>query len=97
MSRYETPEAVKHDFGSLAEDARALLVATAESTDERVTEARRRLETALNTAKGKLSDLKERAVAGAHAADTCVREYPYQSIAIAFGVGAVVGFIVTRK
>lgn len=97
MSRYETPDAVRHDAHTLAEDARALLDATSEIADEKVAAARQRLEDALVSGRNVYNRLHERAVEGAKAADKCVRENPYQSIAIAFGIGAVVGFLLPRR
>ncbi len=96
-SRYETPEALKHDAHSLAEDARALLEATAEVADEKVAEARKRLESALAESKTTLYRVREKAVQSAKAADQVVRRHPYESIALAFGVGALVGCLIARR
>lgn len=96
-SRYETPEAIRHDAHTLAEDARALLQATADIADEKVAEARRRLESALESGQNVLSSVRERASAGITAADKCVRENPYESMAIAFGLGAVLSYLITRR
>jgi len=97
MTRYETPNALRHDAHTLADDARALLDATAEMTDEKVAEARQRLEEALNSGKQTYARLQEKATQGAKAADQAIRTHPYQSIAIAFGVGALLGFLVNRR
>lgn len=37
------------------------------------------------------TDVKERAISGARVTDETVREHPYQSLGIAFGVGVLVG------
>lgn len=97
MSRYETPEALRHDSHTLAVDARALLDATANIADEAVAEARQRLTEALESSKDFRNRIKERAVDAAKATDKTIRENPYQSIGIAFGVGALVGFLLARK
>jgi ElaB/YqjD/DUF883 family membrane-anchored ribosome-binding protein len=97
MSRYETPNALRNDARTLAEDARALLEATSEITDEKVAEARQRLADALAAGKQTFGRLQEKAVQSAQAADQVIRSNPYQSIAIAFGIGAVVGFLVSRR
>jgi ElaB/YqjD/DUF883 family membrane-anchored ribosome-binding protein len=34
---------------------------------------------------------------GARATDEMVRSHPYQSIGIAFGIGALLGFLLTRR
>lgn len=96
-SRYETPAALQHDAHTLADDARALLTATAEVTDEKVAEARKRLEAALAETKNAYSKIQDRAIQSARAADQTVRSHPYESIAVAFGVGALVGFLISRR
>jgi ElaB/YqjD/DUF883 family membrane-anchored ribosome-binding protein len=96
-SRYETPTAVRHDAHTLAEEARALLQATADVADEKVAEARKRLESALERGQDVLALVKEQASAGVTAADKRVRENPYEAMAIAFGLGAVLGYLMTRR
>jgi ElaB/YqjD/DUF883 family membrane-anchored ribosome-binding protein len=97
MSRYETPDALKHDAHTLAEDAQALLDATSDLTDQKIAEARQRLSDALESGKRAYSRLTEKAVQGAQAVDDTIRSNPYQSLAIAFGVGALLGFLVSRR
>ena len=41
--------------------------------------------------------VREKAVEGAQAADQLVRENPYQTLVIAFGVGAVIGYLLGRR
>jgi ElaB/YqjD/DUF883 family membrane-anchored ribosome-binding protein len=97
MNSYETPGALRHDVNALADDAKALLAATSNIADQKVAEARGRLEAALAAGKEAYGRVQERALAGARAADKCVREHPYQSIAAAFGVGALVGYLFSRR
>ena len=86
-----------NDPGSLAEDARALMAATADVAGEKVGEARKRLAAALERGKEIYGRVREKAVEGAKAADEAVHEHPYQAIGIALGVGAVIGFLVARR
>jgi ElaB/YqjD/DUF883 family membrane-anchored ribosome-binding protein len=86
-----------HDVGQLAEDARALMAATADVAGEKVGEARKRLAAALESAKHIAANVRDKAVAGAKVADQTVRENPYQAIAIGVGVGAVIGYLVARR
>src|SRR5471032_1495558 len=86
-----------HDIGSLAEDARALMAATADVAGEKVGEARNRLAAALESAKEIAGNVRDKAVAGAKVADQTVRENPYQAIAIGIGVGAILGYILARR
>ena len=87
----------ENDMGTLAEDARALMAATADVAGDKVAEARRRLAAALESGKQVFGRVRERAVEGAKAADELVRENPYQTLVIAFGVGAVIGFLLGRR
>ncbi|HUD46229.1 MAG TPA: DUF883 family protein [Candidatus Baltobacteraceae bacterium] len=97
MSRYETPTALRHDARTLAEDARALLDATADLTDKKIAEARQRLSDALESGKQTYARLTDKAVQGAQAVDETIRSNPYQALAIAFGVGALLGFLASRR
>ncbi len=97
MTRYETPDAVRHDARTLVKDARALIEATSELTDEKVAEARERLADALAAGKLTYARAQEKAVQGAQAVDQAIRANPYQSLAIGFGLGALVGFVMARR
>jgi ElaB/YqjD/DUF883 family membrane-anchored ribosome-binding protein len=90
-------ETTSHDTGTLAEDARALMSATADVAGEKVGEARKRLGIALDRAKELAGRVRDKAVEGAKAADEAVHEHPYQAIAIGVGVGAIIGFLLARQ
>jgi len=90
-------QATGHDMGTLAEDARALMAATADVAGEKVTEARKRLAAALDHGKEIYDRVRDKAVEGAKATDEAVHEHPYQAIGIAFGVGALIGYVVARR
>jgi ElaB/YqjD/DUF883 family membrane-anchored ribosome-binding protein len=74
----QTP-ATGSDMGTLAEDARALMAATADVAGEKVGEARKRLAAALDSAREIAGRVRDKAVEGAKAA-TAVHEHPYQAI-----------------
>jgi ElaB/YqjD/DUF883 family membrane-anchored ribosome-binding protein len=90
-------EKLLEDLKAVVADGEALLEAGAEDLSERGRAARERLAAALEAAKETQHKLQERAVEGAKAADRMVREYPYQSMGIAFGVGMLIGVLVNRK
>ena len=90
-------QAIRNDVGTLAEDARALMAATADVAGDKVAEARKRLSAALESGKELYGRVREKAVEGAKAADETVREHPYQAIGIALGVGALLGYLLTRR
>lgn len=89
--------ATHNDIGSLAEDARALMAATADVAGEKVGAARNRLAAALERAREIAGNVRDKAVAGARVTDQTIRENPYQAIAIGVGVGALIGFLVARR
>jgi len=82
---------------SLAEDARELLAATAGMAETKIIDARKRLLVALERGKEAWGDMQDRAVAQARVADEVIRDHPYQSIGIAFGVGALLGILMARR
>ena len=86
-----------NDMGTLAEDARALMAATADVAGEKVGEARKRLAAALDSAKEIAGRVRDKAVESAKAADEAVHEHPYQAIGIAFGVVALIGYLAARR
>ena len=97
MTTEQTNEKLANDLKSLAHDADELMKATAGQTGEKVGELRSRLATALESAKATCQRLEEKTVAAAKATDHAIREHPYESIGIAFGLGLLVGVLVARK
>ncbi len=95
MNKHTT--ATNDDVAQLAEDARALMAATADVAGEKVGEARKRLAAALESGKEIYGRVRDRAVETAKVADQTVRENPYQAIAIGVGVGALLGYLLARR
>ncbi len=86
-----------NDLGTLVDDARALLTATADVAGDKIDEARRRLAAALGDGREMVDRVREKAEEGAVAAGDAVHHHPYQAIAIGFGLGAILGFIAARR
>jgi ElaB/YqjD/DUF883 family membrane-anchored ribosome-binding protein len=86
-----------NDMGALAEDARALMAATADVAGEKVNEARKRLAAALERGKEIAGNVRDKAVKGAKVVDQKVRENPYQAVAIGVSVGVLIGYFVARR
>lgn len=82
---------------SITDDTKALLEATADAASEKVVQARNRLSAAMAAAKDGYYVVQKKAVEGAKVADKTIRENPYQAVAVAFGVGALVGFLLSRR
>lgn len=96
MKRNSTLEK-QTDLERLAEDAKALITATGHVADEKVAEARKRLEAALEKGRDTWEDIQARAHESIKTADASIRENPYPTIGIAFGVGALIGFLISRR
>ena len=90
-------QAISNDLGTLAEDARALMAATADVAGEEVGKARKRLASALEDGKEFYGRVRDKAVEGAKAADQTVRDNPYQAIAIGVGIGAALGYFLAMR
>jgi ElaB/YqjD/DUF883 family membrane-anchored ribosome-binding protein len=90
-------QTISNEVAQLAQDARSLMDATADVAGEKVGEARARLAAALERGKEIFGRVRQKAVQGAKAADEAVHEHPYQAIAIAAGVGALVGYLLAHR
>jgi len=82
---------------SEVEQGKDLLNATAEATENAVVEARNRLKAALQAAGETYNVAKAKTIQGAKATDKLIRENPYQALGIAFGIGALLGFLLSRR
>lgn len=82
---------------SIAEDAKELLAATSDLGEQKVIQARQRLADALDRGKEMWGQAQEYCTEKAKATDEVIRDYPYQSIGIAFGIGALVGLLLRRR
>jgi ElaB/YqjD/DUF883 family membrane-anchored ribosome-binding protein len=91
------PPSMNDDFENLAESARALISATAGVAGEKVDDARTRLLAALENGREILGRVEEKGASAVRAADATVRKYPYQTLAIAAGIGAVIGYFAARQ
>jgi ElaB/YqjD/DUF883 family membrane-anchored ribosome-binding protein len=84
-------------MGTLAEDARALMAATSGVAGEKVSEARQRLAAALERGKGVYGQARDKALDRAKATDQLLRDNPYQALAVALGIGVIVGLFVATS
>lgn len=93
----QSTEKLLEDLKAVVRDGEELLKTGANKLSERGLAARERLAAALEVAKETQHRLEERTVAGARATDRVIREYPYHSIGIAFGIGVLAGILANRK
>jgi ElaB/YqjD/DUF883 family membrane-anchored ribosome-binding protein len=102
MSRTSaSADKLAQDLHILVRDTEELLAATTDDAGEKVRELRKRLASALESAKDTAADLEARALdsvkEGARQTDRVIRDHPYESLAIAFGVGLLLGVVITRR
>lgn len=90
-------QAVSNEMNKLAEDAQALLSATADVAGEKVGEARKRLAAAVERGREVYGRVRDQAIEGAKATDEVVREHPYQAIGIGVGIGAILGYLLASR
>ncbi|HEY1771633.1 MAG TPA: DUF883 family protein [Gammaproteobacteria bacterium] len=98
--QHASKEKLIADFEALIADTEELLGATAAQGGEKMAAMRSRMSDRLADAKQRLDIVQktvvERTRATAKATDDYVRGNPWQSVAIAGGVGVVLGFLLTR-
>ena len=89
------------DLHAVVRDAEDLLKATASQAGEKIQQARERAEESVRQAKERLAGLEDEALAHARElandADKFVRDKPWQAVAIAAGVGLVLGLLLSRR
>ena len=97
IANAERSEKLVTDLKRVVHDSEELLQDSAEVIGEKTHELRDRLASTLESAKVACRRLEEKAKEGAKAADKVIRDHPYQSIGIGFGVGVLIGALVMRK
>jgi ElaB/YqjD/DUF883 family membrane-anchored ribosome-binding protein len=97
MNTESSTERLVTDLKRVVRDSESLLEATTGSAGTKASEVRERLGDALESARRTCRKLEERAVESAKATDKIIREHPYPSLGVAFGVGLLIGVLVTRK
>jgi ElaB/YqjD/DUF883 family membrane-anchored ribosome-binding protein len=96
--RYETPEEIAAHISRLMSEAEAMLAGpVAASAGDKLDEMKSRFA----QAQERLTDLygaaRKKVVAGAKATDETIRTHPYESLAIALGVGVLLGALIHRN
>ena len=93
-----TPKELLHELKSLVIEAETMMV---DSLSEHSTEAMARLRARFDAAQVRFNALyqsgRKHVVAGARYTDATIRSHPYESLAIAAGVGLVVALLAIRR
>ena len=90
-------QADQNDMGTLAKDARSLITATTDVASQKFGEARQRVGETVESAKETAGRVRDQAVYYAKATDEAVRQHRYKALGIACGVGALLGYLVSRR
>lgn len=85
------------DLRRVVSDSEELLRESAGAVGDKAQAVRERLTETLEAAKVTCRKLEDKAIEGAKATDKVIRDHPYQSLGVAFGVGLLIGVLVTRK
>ncbi|HEX3798275.1 MAG TPA: DUF883 family protein [Verrucomicrobiae bacterium] len=94
---HDSTQKLLHDLRQVVQDGEEVLRAGVGELGEKSVAARAKLSAALDSAKETARKLQDKTVAGAKATDRVIRDHPYQSIGIAFGLGLLIGVLVNRK
>ena len=85
------------DLKRVVRDSEEVLKDSAGAVGDKAHELRERLAQTLESAKATCRRLEDKAIEGAKATDKVIRTHPYESIGVAFGIGLLIGVLVTRK
>lgn len=97
-STTETPEQLIEHISRLMAEAEAMITGpVTEQASGRMAEIRERLESARDRLTEAYGEARKKVVAGAKYTDETIRAHPYQSLAIALGVGVLLGALIRRN
>ena len=97
MTTHEANQKLISDLKTVMGDAEELIKATAGQAGEKLAQVRTRMAAALESAKTRVQELEAKTAAAAKATDQVIRQHPYESMGIAFGLGLLVGVLVARR
>ena len=87
-------EKLAEDVTLLLQDAEALVEASGNKLSKT---AKAEIEHTLDRVKTRGELIKQQALTGARATDRVIRQYPYQSLGVVFGVGLLLGVLLKRN
>lgn len=98
QSTAQTPKELLNDLHTLVAEAEKMM---GDSLSEHTADAVSALRTRFDAAQERMSEVyagaRQKVVAGAKCTDAAIRANPYQSLAIAAGVGLLVGVLLGRR
>jgi ElaB/YqjD/DUF883 family membrane-anchored ribosome-binding protein len=90
-------KAAARHYDDIRTHARALVQATSQIADDKVSEARHQLTEILESISEKAEEVEHMAIEKAKQVDGHITENPYKTAAIALGIGALLGYIFSRR
>jgi len=93
----QDPKELLGELQTLVADAEKMIGESGEATEGVMDNLRARYEAMQERVTDLYSTAKKRVVAGAKYTDTTIRENPYQALAVAAGLGLLVGVLLGRR
>lgn len=94
----QTPKEILAELHALVAEAEKMLAENLSETAEGAVDS---LRLRLDSAQERLSELydgaRKQVVAGAKCTDAAIRSHPYESLAVAAGLGLLIGVLVSRR
>lgn len=101
MHSRATPDSVGRDVKNVVNEAQELLKTVQTEGANRIDEVKSKMAAQYDVARAKLGDLQTTVTDGAKLAvdetDAYVRANPWTAVAVAAGVGALIGFLAARR
>ena len=97
MRKTEATQTLTDGLHSTPQDAEERMDGTPGGAGEKVAELRARLGAAMESAKTAAHRLEEKTIAAAKATDRCIRDHPYQTLGVVFGLGLLIGVLAGRR
>lgn len=97
-STSETPEQLIEHISRLMAEAEAMIAGpVTDAARSRLADVKERLEEARDQLTAAYGRARRSVVAGAKYTDETIRDHPYQSLAVALGIGVLVGALLRRN
>lgn len=94
----QTPKEILNDLHALVAEAEKMMGENlSEATEDAVSSLRSRFDAAQERMSELYDGARKQVIAGAKCTDTAIRSHPYESLAVAAGVGLLIGILVSRR